>query len=264
MRKLYSIKQAAMACGVTPRTLRYYETLGLFKPEKIDELTQYRYYSSVDITRIILILNLRDASIPLAEIAKYLNGTTTIKNALQMLYNQKEAIEHSIAALKIHDTPVDSLKPEIITVPERLCLVKKIIAKDFSDAASSYWDFLNECILSGKCLINKHISFTEFPPEAFNETGLLLTNFPMSFCIPVDPNNPPKGSVIYPKCKAVAVNYRGPYEGLEKAYNVLFSFMDEHKLIQNGNPQEMYIEAENNSKLTKDHYITRIIIPISL
>ena len=38
------IKEFARLTGVSPRTLRYYEELGLLKPLQVDQKTGYRLY----------------------------------------------------------------------------------------------------------------------------------------------------------------------------------------------------------------------------
>jgi DNA-binding transcriptional MerR regulator len=43
--KLLNIHEFAKLCQTTPRTLRFYEEKGLFKPTKIDTYNNYRYYS---------------------------------------------------------------------------------------------------------------------------------------------------------------------------------------------------------------------------
>lgn len=55
--------------GVTPRTLRYYEELGLVAPTKVG---LERFYSPSDRHKIRLILTLRRAGIALADIPRYL------------------------------------------------------------------------------------------------------------------------------------------------------------------------------------------------
>ena len=44
MEKLYSTGEFAKIAGVTIRTIRYYDKIGLLKPYRIDQKTNYRYY----------------------------------------------------------------------------------------------------------------------------------------------------------------------------------------------------------------------------
>lgn len=47
----YSIQQLAQLSGVTTRTLRWYDTLGLLKPKRVQE-NGYRRYTEADVDRL--------------------------------------------------------------------------------------------------------------------------------------------------------------------------------------------------------------------
>ncbi len=51
MKKYFSVGEAAKAVHTTSETLRHYDRIGLVKPSKKDEWTNYRYYTEQDIVR---------------------------------------------------------------------------------------------------------------------------------------------------------------------------------------------------------------------
>lgn len=65
--KYYKVNEFAKLCGVTPRTLKYYETRGLIRPALVGE-NGYRYYSLSQIDEISAILLFRDYGFSLEEI----------------------------------------------------------------------------------------------------------------------------------------------------------------------------------------------------
>lgn len=65
MKKFFSIGEAAKATNMTSETLRHYDRLGLVKPGKRDEWTNYRYYTEQDIVRLNTIRALRQMDLPL-------------------------------------------------------------------------------------------------------------------------------------------------------------------------------------------------------
>lgn len=71
---LYKIGDFSKKCGVSVKTLRYYDEINLFKPVDIDLFTGYRYYSDSQLDDIDIILKLKDASFSLEEIKKYWNN----------------------------------------------------------------------------------------------------------------------------------------------------------------------------------------------
>ena len=42
-RQLYSIGQVSKLCNISQKTLRYYDKIGLIKPDKVDDSNNYRY-----------------------------------------------------------------------------------------------------------------------------------------------------------------------------------------------------------------------------
>lgn len=52
---LFSIGQTCEMCNVTPRTLRYYEKIGLLRPDRVRDGSGYRYYSMETMERVQII-----------------------------------------------------------------------------------------------------------------------------------------------------------------------------------------------------------------
>lgn len=64
---MFTVKQLSSMAGVTPRTLRYYDEIGLLAPERIGA-NGYRYYGEAALLRLQQILVYRALEVPLAEI----------------------------------------------------------------------------------------------------------------------------------------------------------------------------------------------------
>lgn len=58
----YTISEMASLLGVTTHTLRYYEKMGLIRPE-VNEETGYRYYTVTDTRRFNLCRELRGGTL---------------------------------------------------------------------------------------------------------------------------------------------------------------------------------------------------------
>ena len=72
MNKYFSIGEAAKVVHTTSETLRHYDRIGLVKPSKKDEWTNYRYYTGQDIVRLNTVRALQLMDLPLQEIKKVL------------------------------------------------------------------------------------------------------------------------------------------------------------------------------------------------
>lgn len=69
----YSISQVAKIAGVTSRTLRHYDAIGLLAPAETAG-NGYRWYGRPELLRLQRILLLRQSGVPLAEIGQVLAG----------------------------------------------------------------------------------------------------------------------------------------------------------------------------------------------
>jgi DNA-binding transcriptional MerR regulator len=69
----WSIQQVARLSGVTARTLRYYDEIGLLRPARIG-VNGYRYYEREQLLRLQQILLLRELDMDLAAIAAVVDG----------------------------------------------------------------------------------------------------------------------------------------------------------------------------------------------
>ena len=65
----YSIREVSELAGVSARTLRYYDEIGLLKPLEISE-TGYRYYGEQELTLLQQILFYRERGLELKQIQK--------------------------------------------------------------------------------------------------------------------------------------------------------------------------------------------------
>ena len=72
MKKYFSVGEAAKTVHTTTETLRHYDRIGLVKPSRKDEWTNYRYYTEQDIVRLNTVRALQLMDLPLQEIKKVL------------------------------------------------------------------------------------------------------------------------------------------------------------------------------------------------
>ena len=91
--------------GVSPKVLRTYDTLGLFRPVWLERTSGYRYYSPAQLPEIRRILALRDLGIGLAEISGLVDGGTDLRQALTRrraeLERERREVDRRLAALDI-------------------------------------------------------------------------------------------------------------------------------------------------------------------
>ena len=67
-----TIKEFSRLCNCTTQTLRYYDSINLLKPARVDTVTGYRYYESAQALDYVKIKNLQDAMFSIEEIKEIL------------------------------------------------------------------------------------------------------------------------------------------------------------------------------------------------
>lgn len=96
-----TVGQAAALSGVSVRTLRYYDQIGLLKPQQIGE-NGYRYYTQENLQTLQQILFFRELEFPLKEIARILrqpdfDRQRALQEHRKLLLLRKKRLEQLIA-----------------------------------------------------------------------------------------------------------------------------------------------------------------------
>lgn len=94
-----AIRELAKLCGVSTRTLRYYEEIGLLKPARLEN--NYRTYDFDAVGRVEMILTLRRSGMRLEQIGELLAGSGSVERTLdaqrQSLLEEIGRLERSVA-----------------------------------------------------------------------------------------------------------------------------------------------------------------------
>jgi DNA-binding transcriptional MerR regulator len=109
---MYKINELASIAGISTRTLRYYDQIGLLNPYKIDD-NQYRLYNEENVDRLQQILFYKELGYSLQKITLILTSTTF--NRLESLYEHVSLLENK----KVHIESVLNLVLETIEYIER-------------------------------------------------------------------------------------------------------------------------------------------------
>ncbi|HEV7208959.1 MAG TPA: MerR family transcriptional regulator, partial [Mycobacteriales bacterium] len=83
----WSIVEVARMSGVTSRTLRHYDDIGLLPPARLGS-NGYRYYEEEQLLRLQQILVLRELGLGLAEIVEVLDRQVDAVDALRSHYKR--------------------------------------------------------------------------------------------------------------------------------------------------------------------------------
>src|SRR3954468_11887763 len=96
----YTIQKLASLAGVSTRTLRYYDEIGILKPARINS-SGYRIYGQAEVNRLQQILFYRELGVNLESIkeivtAPSFDGTKALREHREKLLEKKEQLDKLI------------------------------------------------------------------------------------------------------------------------------------------------------------------------
>ena len=94
---MFRIGEFSQIARVSGRLLRYYDSIGLLRPQHIDAQTGYRYYSAGQLQQLNRILALKELGLSLDQVARMLDERVSAAEIRGMLTLKKAELEQSLA-----------------------------------------------------------------------------------------------------------------------------------------------------------------------
>ncbi|MDO4443760.1 MAG: MerR family transcriptional regulator [Slackia sp.] len=91
---LLSIGEVSRMKGVSPKSLRYYEQLGILKPARVDPHSGYRYYAMNQMIVVDVIVTCIELGIPLKTLTDYIGENGTLDIEALLAEGRAKAIEN--------------------------------------------------------------------------------------------------------------------------------------------------------------------------
>lgn len=123
----YTIKEIADLAGVTTRTLRYYDEIGLLEPADTGD-NGYRYYDHGSLLRLQQILFFRELDVPLKDI--HLIMSRPDFNLLRALEEHRDSLENRAERL---DQLIDTVDRTIATIKGDQIMIAKDYFEGFDE-----------------------------------------------------------------------------------------------------------------------------------
>lgn len=154
LKKYFSVGEVAKTVHTTTETLRHYDRIGLVKPSKKDEWTNYRYYTEQDIVRLNTVRALQLMDLSLQEIKKVLEYDD-LEKIVDFLVQAEKKADEKIATLQYSKSKIQLAKadyerklqahknlngPFIKEIPERVILLSDTLEVPTLD---NLWNYLS-------------------------------------------------------------------------------------------------------------------------
>ena len=266
-----SIGEFSRLCGVTVKTLRHYEKIGLLQAEKTDRYTGYRYYSVGQLQKMLAIRQLKELGFSLEDIASLFRGSSHFPDAEMLALKIRETQEQMLvlnnrqmrlqALLDSRKNQETMQKISIQSLPAMTVASYKGILPSYSELGKLCCEVIGpemqrlgcECTEPGLCFTR------ELNPE------YTPTNIAIEYCEAVrSPKTDSELITFYdlaPVETAVCFKHYGPYEKLYESYCELFEYVQQAGYEVLEAPRAVYIDGIWNED-DPNKWLTIIQLPV--
>lgn len=259
---MFRIGAFARLAGVTAKTLRAWDALGLFRPVWVDPSSSYRWYSAAQLPELRRILALRDVGVSLNEIAELVAGGVDLRAVLarrrEALERERRETERRLQALDITVAMADddgSTRPpfDVVVRPLASELVATLaIDRPRADIGAAFYALESIVRDAGRRAAR--------PPGGFIGDGRRLRL--SEIFVPLSGALPPTDrvhTVRLPAGRAASVIHRGTYDGVPAARRRLERWVAASGLAATGPLRILYLQfgAEPELRVPSGYLVTR-------
>lgn len=267
--ELFRIGEFSKMGKITIKALRYYDEIGLLKPEETDKFTGYRFYNTDQLLTLHRIQAFRQVGLSIEEIKLILSG----HKAKGILQKRKAEIiaelaegQDSLSRIEFilqgkEDENFMNYAAIIKEVPECIVYSKKMSVPNYD----SYFKLVPAI---GEKVMGKYPTMKCATPEycfiIYLDGEYREKDFNVEFCEAVTEMKPDFEEIEFKKMEkttVVSLMHKGPYSGLPQAYAYAYKWIEENGYTFSDNPRESYIDGIWNKENEED-WLTELQIPI--
>ena len=263
---MFRIGEFSKMSKTTIKTLRYYDEIGLLKPEETDKFTSHRFYSTEQLFRLHRIQELKQIGLSINEIIMILSGhdcEPILQKRKAELISELAAGQNQLSRLEfiLQGENIMSYSATIKELPECIVYSKRMTVPSYD----AYFEVIPEI---GQIIEKKYPDLKCSVPEycfvVYLDGEHKETDINIEFCEAVDKAYPDFDDFKFKTMEAitaVSVMHKGAYSNLGEAYAYIFKWIEENGYAAADNPRESYIDGIWNKENETD-WLTELQIPI--
>ena len=268
MKDFFTIGEVARLFNIKIATLRYYDEIGLLKPQHINEQTHYRYYTTQQFERLNSIKYLRTLGMPIHKLLDFFNDRD-IDNLMSMLHAEKleivrkkqelEKIEQKISRRlrQFEDamtTPLDTIFEVELPAWQVAYLRREYVLGD--DIEYPVSELIENKGIDGDVFLGKigiSISVSDLKDNRFDRYSSI-------FMILEEEDRMAASEVTFPAREYLRIRFKGSHLDAANYYKKLFSYMKEHHYeLVDDSIEIALIDYGITNDIEK--YVTEILLP---
>ncbi len=268
-KRLYRIGEFSKMAMTTVKTLRYYDEIGLLKPEAVDDFTGYRLYSGAQLAQLHRIQSLRQAGLTVGEVQGIVSGgdaTAILTRRAAELADELSETQGRLSRIEFilqgkQEERIMSYSATIKRIPEQTVYSVEMTMPSFeayfteipalgAKIKEHYPDL--KCATPSYCFcINRDHEWKE--SDNHIEFGEAVTE--------IMPDFDDVRFHTMPATDVVSVMHRGPYEDMNAAFVFAIEWLEANGYKVADDPRCSYIDGIWNKDDVAD-WLTEIQIPV--
>ena len=273
---MFTVGEFARLAQVSKRLLRYYDEIGLLKPNHTDSSSGYRYYSAEQMSYLNRILALKELGLSLDQIRQTLTNNVSTDEMQGMLLLKKAEIEQQLTAelrrirkiesrLQLIRDNEEHKQPNVIIkqIPDQTALSLRHVLDDF-EASVSLYAYIQTMLPSR---LSQGLFFCICHSDYLVENDL-----DMEMGILVDKIKPKDNALTLPN--GLTLNQRelrgsnmmattvvtGALETIHTGYANITKWLEDNDYRMTGLPRELLLQMPKN--LSGNDLVTEIQVPV--
>lgn len=270
MKSRFSIGEMSKLHNVPIKTLRYYDEIGLFKPDYVNPESGYRYYSYKQFESLNTIRYLRYLEIPLKEIQTYMQVRGK-REYLALLEKEKGIIEEKIQVLKQIGRNIDRQIGEVESTYE-IKVLDQVVVKELPERSMVVLDEKIDTVVDLELSLHKLKNSLGKPyPVVIGIVGLIMSMDKLKandfgnysgVCILADERDLAGKARMIPGGKFACMYFQDhDHSKSTYYYELLCGYIEDNGYTICGDAIERVIINEYKSN-DPEEYLTEIQIPI--
>ncbi len=253
----------------TVKALRYYDEIGLLKPERVDDSTGYRHYSASQLPRLHRILALKDLGLSLEEVARLLGDDVPLAAVLDLLHAKQGQIKDRLEAERaklarieewLKQTEMEGKMPDYEVVLKKVKSQKVVSVRR---VLSSYSHIAELFAAIGPYLGKVHAPVKGPPFAMYHDREFKEADVDVEVAFPLWREVKATGefkSYELAGGEMATLTHKGPYEGIGQAYSALMHWVEANNYQMAGPNREVYLTEP--SKAPPSEWVTEIQVPV--
>lgn len=262
---MFSIGDFSKLSRVPVSALRYYDEVGLLKPSQVDASSGYRYYAASQLPRLNRILALKDLGFSLEQIARVLNeglGPEELRGMFRLrqaelhdhiMQEQERLTRVQVRLRQIeqedrmpdYDIVVKQVEPQLVASIRRTIANYQAIGQLF-DELMGYLARYNAFGLTAALWHDNEYKASDVDGEA---VCFIKNRVPETEQVKV---------YELPGTTVASLVYKGAYNSLSTAYEVLVKWIEANGYKICGDNRELYLHATQPITQDNESYVTEI------